>query len=442
MLTAQQCVFLYAFYNAYLHPLRSYPGPLLWRSFRIPYVVSTQRGELHNRLTEFHTKYGPIVRIAPNELSYADSAAWKDIYLNRPGQPVFERNPTWFKKMAPDEPNSIMSPNEEDHTRFRRAYANSFSDKSLRDQAPVVESYVDLFIKQLKTLASDPKSNTVNLEKWFNYLTFDLSGDLSFGSSFSCLATGQTHPWVSIAQDFGKGLALIASVNQYPPFHQLLRYIIPKKILQRSLDHRVMSSLKARDRLALATTRPDFVTPTQAYVQQKGVQLTSGEWEINMLVIAFAASETTASALTAIVRELAQHKGVMHRLQSELRQTFPSEEDITIASTTHLPYLNAVIKEGLRLDPPVVIGVPRVVPRGGALICNKYVSAGTYVTYNQFSANRQSYNFRWPNTFMPERFLEQNEGDDLKGYQPFGMGRNVCLGMKLAMAELRVTVAR
>jgi cytochrome P450 len=444
VLTVQQCVFFYGFYNAYLHPLRSYPGPLLWRSFRIPYVVSTQRGNLHKRLTDFHTKYGPIVRIAPNELSYADSAAWKDIYLDRSGHPVFERNPTWFKKMAPDEPNSIMGPDEKDHTRFRRAFANAFSDKSLRDQAPVVESYVDLFMTKLKDLASDPvsKDKPIDLEKWFNYLTFDLSGDLSFGSSFSCLTTGQTHPWVSIAQDFGKGLSLIASVNQYPPFHKLLRYIIPKKILQRSLDHRVMSTLKARDRLALSTTRPDFVTPTQAYMKQKGVSLTSAEFEINMLVIAFAASETTASALTAILRELTQHKGVMHRLQSELRSTFSTESEITITTTTNLSYLNAVINETLRLDPPVVIGVPRVTPHTGAVICGKHVPGGTYVTYNQFSANRQSYNFRSPNTFMPERFLNSCEGDDMKGFQPFGVGRNMCLGLKLAMAELRVTVAR
>jgi cytochrome P450 len=400
---------------------------------------------LHNRLKDFHTRYGPIVRIAPNELSYADSAAWKDIYLNRQGQPVFLRNPTWFKKMAPDEPNSILGPNEDDHTRLRRAFANSFSDKSLRDQAPVVESYVDLFITQLKALASDPQSKetkTVNLEKWFNFLTFDLSGDLSFGSSFSCLTSGKTHPWVAIAQDFGKGLAMIASINQYPPFHKLLRYIIPKKILQRSLDHRAMSVLKARDRLALTTTRPDFVTPTQAYLRQKGTDFNKGEWEINMLVIAFAASETTASALTAMFRELVQHKGVLHRLSSEIRSTFDSEEDITIASTTDLPYLNAVINETLRLDPPVVLGVPRVVPPDGALVCSKFVPGGTYVAYNQYSANRQSYNFHLPNTFLPERFLEKNGGDDMRGFQPFGMGRNVCIGMKLAMAEMRVTVAR
>jgi cytochrome P450 len=346
--------------------------------------------------------------------------------------------------MTPDEPNSIVGFDEEDHTRFRRAFANSFSDKSLRDQAPVVESYVDLFIDQLKITIAGPKreEKTVDLQRWFNYFTFDLSGDLSFGESFDCLKNGKAHSWVEIAQDFGKGLALIASINQYPPIDKLLRYIIPKKILQRSRDHREISSAKARKRLALDTNRPDFVTPTKKYNDHKGV-LTPKEWEINMLVIAFAASETTASALTAIVRELVQHKGVLHRLQQEIRHTFEHEKDIAIASTGNLTYLNAVINEGLRLDPPVVIGVPRVAPVNGAMVCNRWVPGGTYVSYNQFAANRQSYNFRHPNSFIPERFLDPGlKGDNMASFQPFQMGRHVCIGAKLAYAEMRVVLAR
>lgn len=202
MLILWQLVLLYGFYNAYLHPLRSYPGPLLWRAYRIPYVYSTQRGILHVRMRDFHTRYGPIVRIAPNELSYADSAAWKDIYLNRPGQPVFEKNRTWFKKSEPDEPDSIAGFDEDAHTRYRRAFSNSFSDKSLRDQTPVVESYVDLFIKRLKEVSAKDGSpkNISDMSEWFNYFAFDLSGDLSFGESFDCLKNGEAHPWVVIGK--------------------------------------------------------------------------------------------------------------------------------------------------------------------------------------------------------------------------------------------------
>lgn len=375
---------LYFLYNVFVHPLRSYPGPLLWRSFRFPYVISTQRGDLHNRLKDFHARYGPIVRVAPNELAYADAAAWKDIYANRPGHLPFQRNRTWFKKMRPDEPNSIVGFDEDDHTRYRRAFVNAFSEKSLRDQAPVIESHVDEFITQLKAPISGHQwlDKTVDFAKWFNFLTFDISGDLTFGESFDCVKTGKEHFWVEITQDFGKGLALIASVNQYYPLDKLLRYIIPKHILQRSKDHRAMSSEKAQKRVALDTDRPDWVTPTKKYNAQKG-KFTDSEWGINLLVIAFAASETTASALTAIIRELVQNTGGLRRLTQEIRGAFEHESDIAIASTGNLTYLNAVINEGLRLCPPAVIGIPRIVPAGGDTVCGKWLPEGARLHYHQ-----------------------------------------------------------
>ncbi|KAF2846535.1 cytochrome P450 [Plenodomus tracheiphilus IPT5] len=346
-------VLSYAPYNTYLHPLHSFPGPLLWRSFRFPYVISTQRGILHKQLKEFHTKYGPVPSV-------------EDIYANRPGHLPFERNPTWFKKMKPDEPNSIMGFVEEDHTRYTRAFANAFSERSLKEQMPVVESYVDLFISQLKSPVSGRKwkENTIDFTKWFNFLTFDISGNFTYGESFDCVKNER--------------------------------------------------------------------------------RFTDGEWGINLLIIAFAASETTASTLTAITRELVQHKGALHRLTHEIREAFTTESDITVMSTANLDYLNAVINEGMRLDPAVVIGVPRVVPEGGDTVCGKWLPGGTYVTFNQFSAYRQAYNFRNPNSFIPERFLDKGKdaGDDMSAFQPFQLGRHTCIGLKVAYSEMRVVLAR
>ncbi|KAF2682945.1 benzoate 4-monooxygenase cytochrome P450 [Lentithecium fluviatile CBS 122367] len=435
---------LYGFYNAFFHPLRRYPGPLMWRAFRFPYVIAIHRGEIHRQLKQFHDKYGPVVRIAPNELSYADGAAWKDIYGNRPGHQPFPRNPTWFKNRSPDDPHSIMGFDEDVHARTRRAFANSFSEKSLRDQAPVIEGYLDMFMNQMKAprVGRQWRQKIVDLNTWFNFLTFDISGDLSFGESFDCVKSGKAHPWVEIAQDFGKGLSLIASVNQYPPFDKLLRYVIPKNIRQRQADHRKMSAAKAKKRLAMDTERPDFVTPTKKYSEQK-VPMSGPEWEINMMIIVFAGSETTASSLTAITRELVQNRGVLHRLTQEIRSSFEKESEITIASTGNLSYLNAVINEGLRLDAPVVIGVPRIVPEGGDTVCGQWVAGGTYVAYNQFAANRQPHNFRHPNSFIPERFLNPDpKTDNMDSFQPFSIGRHSCIGMKLAYAMMRVILAR
>ncbi|KAF2258940.1 cytochrome P450 [Lojkania enalia] len=437
-------VILYGLYNVILHPLRRYPGPPLWRAWRVPYVISIHRGNMHRRLKEFHQKYGPVVRIAPNELSYTDGAAWKDIYGNRPGQLPFERNRTWFVKRTLDQAQSIMGPDEEAHARLRRVFANAFSERSLRDQSPVIECYVEALMNQLKSTSFGRqwKDKTVDLVQWVNFVAFDISGDLSFGESFDCIKTGKAHPWVEVVNGFGKGLALVSTINLYPPMESLLKYIIPPKIRQQQIDHREMSAAKARKRLAWDTDRPDFITPTKKYNDQKSA-ISDKEWELNMSIIVFAGSETTASTLSGIFRELVQNPGVLHRLTHEIRGTFNGERDITVASTGRLPYLNAVINEGLRLCPAVVIGVPRVVPKGGDTVCGQWVPGGTYVAFNQFSANRMSRNFHHPNSFIPERFLNPDpKTDDMSAFQPFGLGRHSCIGMKHAYAEMRLILAR
>lgn len=64
---------------------------------RIPYIVSLLRGRLLNDMADIHKKYGEVVRMAPDELSFAKKEAWEDIYVHRPGR----RNPTksevWYK---------------------------------------------------------------------------------------------------------------------------------------------------------------------------------------------------------------------------------------------------------------------------------------------------------------------------------------------------------
>ena len=328
-------------------------------------------------MKEFHTIYGPVVRIAPDELSYADSRAWKDIYTPRPGHQLFLKNSTWFRKQTPDEPHSIMSFDEAHHARYRRAFAGAFSDKSLKEQAPIVEGYVDLLISRLR----ESVAKTIDLEHMFECAAFDVSSDLSFGESFNSLKSGKVHPWVEIARGFGKGLALVASINRYQPVDRLLRLIIPKKVIQKMQTHAMMSSAMAQKRLAMTTDRPDFVTPTKKYAEVKG-GIEGKDWDINLMILVFAGSETIASALTAIFRELVQHPGVLHRLTNELRSTFSTEGDITIASTTTLPYLNAVINEGLRLDIPAVISPPRVVPAGGDTVCGRYVPARVCLNFH------------------------------------------------------------
>ena len=68
-----------AIYNLFFHPLSGYPGPLLWRAFRLPYVVRALQGYLSYDMLEIHKRYGPVVRVAPNELALAYEGVWGDV---------------------------------------------------------------------------------------------------------------------------------------------------------------------------------------------------------------------------------------------------------------------------------------------------------------------------------------------------------------------------
>jgi cytochrome P450 len=115
-----------------------------------------------------------------------------------------------------------------------------------------------------------------------------------------------------------------------------------------------MSNQKVHKRLSLAQKRPDFINTIITQNEGKGEKaMTLKEIELNMSILVFAGSETTASALSGIIRMLLQNRAKMTLLNGELRAFFKEQSDITISSVGRLAYLNAVIEEGMRLCPPV-----------------------------------------------------------------------------------------
>ena len=241
----------------------------------------------------------------------------------------------------------------------------------------MLQSYVDLLIAQLRKRAK--AGEVTNLVEWLNFATFDISGDFSFGEPFDCLKNGKAHPWVEISYDFGKALALIASINNYPPFHELLKYVIPKKVLERRAVFQNTAKEKVQKMMAASDLHDRFgyVATVLKQNENKGDKaMTVEEIEINMTILIFAGSETTSSGLSGILRTLLQHPDSMTELVDTIRLTFAKESEITVASVGHLHFLDPFINESMRLCPPVVIGVPRVVPKEGDSICDEFVPGG------------------------------------------------------------------
>ena len=100
-LVAKWWLIQYLFYtsirNLYFHPLSKFPGPKIWSMSRLPYIISLLGGGMLDDMTIIHEQYGDIVRLAPDELSFAIKEAWQEIYVHRPGHKNLTKSETWYK---------------------------------------------------------------------------------------------------------------------------------------------------------------------------------------------------------------------------------------------------------------------------------------------------------------------------------------------------------
>lgn len=94
------------------------------------------------------------------------------------------------------------------------------------------------------------------------------------------------------------------------------------------------------------------------------------------VVLTTAGSETTATVLGGTLNYLVSCPDKLELLANEIRGKFPASDDITLDILQHLPYLNSVISEGLRLCPPIPWMLPRIVPGKGEMVCGVWLPGG------------------------------------------------------------------
>ncbi|KAF6990264.1 hypothetical protein CFC21_007475 [Triticum aestivum] len=166
----------------------------------------------------------------------------------------------------------------------------------------------------------------------------------------------------------------------------------------------------------------------------------------SLLADMFAAgTETTYIALEWSMSELMKNPAAMRRLQQEVRSAAAApaggiaKADALGAAT---PYLKAVVKETLRLHPPVPLLLPRECMQD-ATVLGYHVAEGTRVFVNAWAINRDPGSWRAPEEFLPERFLESEV--DFRGghfqFIPFGAGRRICPGMQFGLATVELALA-
>lgn len=142
-----------------------------------------------------------------------------------------------------------------------------------------------------------------------------------------------------------------------------------------------------------------------------------------------AGTDTTATMVEWVMAELMQHPEEMERVQEELTQTVGLNYLVEESHFPKLHYLDAVIKETLRLHPALSLSPPRC-PSRSTTIGGYTIPKGSSVILNIWGIHRDPTIWDNPLEFRPERFL--NDPSDKFQYIPFGFGRRICAGIPLA----------
>ena len=353
-----------------------FPGPKFAAASDVPYVHALVRGKLPHWVSALHLTYAsPVVRISPTELSFISSEAWQDIYSSRPGHILFEKDLKVYGK-PPNGVHSLLTAPPGDHARIRRILDHAFSDKAYKEQQPIVVGYIDKLIERLTEQVHDQNRDQVDLVKWYNWMSFDVIGDLSFGKSFKCLETQTYHPWVETIFGNLKGICLMGACNRFVIPRYILPFLIPKHITRMINDHWAATTANVERRLSLGTSRSDFMSPI--IEQNKGDKRKLEHEEImsNASLFVIAGSESIATNLSGTTYHLLKNPVTMRRIKAEVDSAFTSEDEITPDSVSHLPYLIACLAETNRIYPTALTGQAMVVPPLGDDICGYRVPGG------------------------------------------------------------------
>lgn len=164
-----------------------------------------------------------------------------------------------------------------------------------------------------------------------------------------------------------------------------------------------------------------------------------------MQALILGGSDTTAGTLTWAISLLLNNRHMLKKAQEELDLHVGKERQVEDSDVKNLVYLQAIIKETLRLYPAGPLLGPREAMED-CKVAGYHVPAGTRLIVNVWKIQRDPRVWTKTSAFLPERFLTSHGDVDVRGQQfeliPFGSGRRSCPGVSFALQVLHLTLAR
>lgn len=409
-------------YHELKSPLRRVPGPRVTRFSRLWYFWTVWRGQAHHDIIALHRKhappgefYAPIVRLGPN--LYSISTADKAVYGISSKMP----KSTWYegwKHPSPERWNLFSDQDITRHNQTRKKFQAMYSLSSLLRYEGFVDQALDLFREKLQSLAQS--ASTYDMHHWLQCYAFDVVGSMTFGRRFGFLDEGKDID--GCMSSLESSMVYSTLVGIFPKLHPVLYPFLERlpgtgavgrtflmsfatsRIFTREKERADAEKMGTEEALSEGDQPRDFLDVVLD--AEKSGQKNTTKYNVFMMAVSniIAGSDTTAVSLSSILWHLAQSPDALERLRKELDESAVSSTNF--ATLQKLPYLQACIKEGLRLCSATGLPLWRVVPSGGAEIQGQFFPGGSEVGINTWVAHYDEH--VWGSDaakFRPERWL-------------------------------------
>ncbi|KAH6648376.1 cytochrome P450 [Truncatella angustata] len=424
--------------------MRHIPGPRLG-SFSYLWVaqkVIRGRGMEYEELS----KYGPVVRVSPTYVVLEDPDDMRKLNSARD----IPRD-DWYMgaKLDPGYDTLLTHLQHGPHDALKAKVSFAYSGRDGIDFEAGVDGQLTHLVNVIRKrfLSKAGQIKSVDFAHLVRYFTLDVITKIGYGKSFGFMdAEDDLYGYTKEIEDI---LGLVATAGDVPILRRLFvspwlsPFFSPKpsdpkgfgKVL--GVAHKIVEDRMEKDDV----DSPDMISSFKRH------GLDVNEIKNETILQLTAGSDTTATVIRCTMLYLMTCPRVYRRLKMEIKEAIASgvSHPITNAQAKKLPYLQAVIWEGIRMRPPATYGFYKKLPPKGETFQGTFIPGGTAVGWNQPAMMKLERIFgQDAQLFRPERFLECDEDKRMEMTRVielvFGYGRWMCAGKTLAFVELNKTL--
>ncbi|KNB09089.1 hypothetical protein FOXG_09731 [Fusarium oxysporum f. sp. lycopersici 4287] len=404
-------------------PLASLPGPRLGLLTPWQLRYHELRGKRTQYVHRMHQKYGNAVRVAPNEVVFSSLDAMKEIYLSKGSG--FDKT-SFYNLFSQFGLRTMFSTLQKGpHSQRRRVIADRYANTNVNREASLhgIQERSQNFIARCK----DAPKQELDVYMFLHCYAFD------------CVTHHLFHP---------HGSDSILQASDEETLHEA---VFDNSLVRRLLNyyHPTLGSVAGKlglfgksrgipraTELVLNGVKKGGVADFTLVSRMQEEKFGMGTFDIasECMDHMLAGIETTGDALCFLMWQISQPGYTF--IQERLRDEFRANPDVP---SDQLEYLEAVVKEGLRVFPSIPMSLPRCVPEGGATVDGHWLPGGTIVSCQPYSMHRMDEGvFPRPDSFEPQRWLEEKgSAERNRLFFVFSNGGRACIGRHLAIVEMK-----